>query len=224
MRMNGPPTMNEQFLSLVPVYGIPVIALIVMLGCLGIPMPAAVIMLFGGSLAASGDLPMLPTIAACFAAACTSDQIGYWVGRKGGARYVASFAARGPKRQRLVDRAEDYLERRGVLAIFFTRWLLAQISPYINPVAGAAGMRWRAFSLASVSGQIIWVSTYNILGFIFSRNIIAVAHVAGNATGFLVAGVISIVLFWYITRVLHYSIKRRKRRRYLKPRGRRNRS
>ncbi|WP_180900165.1 DedA family protein [Martelella soudanensis] len=213
--------MNEQFLALVPVYGIPVMALIVFLGCLGIPMPAAVIMLFGGSLAASGDLPMLPAIAACFAAASTSDQIGYWVGRKGGAKYVERFAARGPKRQRLVDRAQDYLERRGVLAIFFTRWLLAQFGPYINPVAGAAGMRWRAFSAASVCGQIIWVSTYSLLGFMFSRNIIAVAHVAGNATGFLAAGVISLALFWYITRVLHFSIKRRRRRRYLKPRGRR---
>lgn len=216
--------MNEQFLALVPVYGIPVMALIVFLACLGIPMPAAVIMLFGGSLAASGDLPMLPTILACLAAACTSDQIGYWVGRKGGAKYLARFAARGPKRQRLVDRAQDYLERRGVFAIFFTRWLLAQISPYINPIAGAAGMRWRAFTVAAVCGQIVWVSAYNFLGFIFSRNIIAVAHVAGNATGFLAAGVISLALFWYITRVLHFSIKRRRRRRYLKPRGRRNRS
>ena len=222
MRMNGPSTMTEQFLALVPVYGIPVIALIVLLACLGIPMPAAVIMLFGGSLAASGDLPMVPTIAACFAAACTSDQIGYWVGRQGGAKYVERFAARGAKRRRLVDRAQTYLDRHGVLAIFFTRWLLAQIGPYINPVAGAAGMRWRAFSSAAVCGQIIWVSTYNILGFIFSRNIIAVAHVAGNATAFLAAGAAALVLFWYITRVLHFSIKRRRHRRYLKPRGRRS--
>ena len=167
---------------------------------------------------------MLPTIAACFSAACTSDQIGYWVGRKGGAKYVERFAARGPKRQRLVDRAQDYLERRGVLAIFFTRWLLAQFGPYINPVAGAAGMRWRAFTPASLCGQIIWVSSYNLLGFIFSRNMIAVAQVAGNASGFLAAGAATLFLFWYITRVLHYSIKRRRRRRYLKPRGRRNRS
>ncbi|MEO2038475.1 MAG: DedA family protein [Martelella sp.] len=216
--------MNDQFLALVPVYGIPVMALIVFLACLGIPMPAAVIMLFGGSLAASGDLPMLPAIAACLAAASTSDQIGYWVGRKGGAKYLARFAARGPKRQRLVDRAQDYLERRGVFAIFFTRWLLAQISPYINPVAGAAGMRWRAFTIAAICGQTVWVSTYNLLGFTFSRNIIAVAHVMGNATGFLAAGVISLALFWYITRVLHFSLKKRRRKRYLKPRGRRYRS
>ncbi|AMM85486.1 DedA family protein [Martelella sp. AD-3] len=214
--------MSEQLLALLPVYGVPVIGFAVFLACCGIPLPTAVIMLFGGSLVSTGDLTFWAVYTVCVAAACSGDQVGYWAGRIGGTGYVERFAARGPKRQRLVDRARDYLERRGVIAIFITRWLLAMIGPYMNPVAGAAGMRWKLFIAAAIPGQMLYVLIYTLLGLVFSHNIIAVAQIVGNASGFLAAGVVTLALFWYMTRVLHFSWKRR-RRRYLKPRGRRNR-
>ncbi|PRX08674.1 DedA family protein [Martelella mediterranea] len=214
--------MSEQLLALLPVYGIPAIAFSVFLACCGIPLPTAVIMLFGGSLVATGDLSFWAIYLSCLLAACCGDQVGYWAGRIGGTGYVERFAAGGPKRQRLVDRASDYLERRGIMAIFFTRWLLAMIGPYMNPVAGAAGMRWKMFITAAIPGQMLYVMIYTLLGFIFSHNIFAVAQIVGNASGFLAAGVVTLAIGWYITRVLHFSLKRR-RRRYLKPRGRRQR-
>ncbi|WP_158498587.1 DedA family protein [Martelella endophytica] len=207
--------MSEQFLALVPIYGVPVIALCVMLSCLGVPLPSALIMLVGGSLVASGDLPYAPTVGACLTAACTSDQIGYWTGRIGGSRLVSRYAARGTKSRRLVRRARGYLHRRGAIAIFLTRWLLAMIGPYVNPVAGAAGMRWKVFTLSAIPGQMIWVNFYIFLGFMFAKNIVAVAQIAGNASGFLAAGVVALFLGWRITRIVQG-----RRRRSIKPRGR----
>ena len=210
--------MNEQFLALLPIYGTPVIALTVFLACCGIPLPAALIMLFGGSLVATGDIPLWVLYLSCLTAACCGDQVGYWAGRLRGTAIVERFAARGPKRRRMVERARDYLDRRGVIAIFLTRWALAMIGPYTNPVAGATGMRWKVFVSAAIPGQMIWVGSYTVLGYTFSRNIIAVAQIVGNASWLLAAGLATLFLGWRVSRIVKGSLKHR---RFIKPRGRR---
>lgn len=207
--------MTEQFLALLPIYGTPVIALTVFFACCGIPLPAAVMMLLGGSLVAAGEIPPWALFPACLAAACSGDQVGYWVGRLRGTGVVTRLAARGPKQRKLVLRARRYLRRRGTLAIFLTRWALAMIGPYVNPVAGATGMRWKTFVSAAIPGQIIWVGGYTLLGYAFSQNIIAVAQIAGNISGFLAAGVVAAFLGWHLLRLIRYG-----RPRFIKPRSR----
>ncbi|TCT33084.1 DedA family protein [Martelella mediterranea] len=211
--------MSEQFLALIPVYGTPVIALTVFLACCGIPLPAAVMMLLGGSLVATGDIPLWALFPACFAAACSGDQFGYWLGRLRGTEVVERLANRGPKQRRLIDRARAFLDRRGVIAIFLTRWLLAMIGPYVNPVAGAAGMRWKSFVSAAVPGQVLWVGGYTLLGYTFSQNIIAVAQIAGNASVFLAAGFIALILGRRLLKIL-LRILHKDRPRFIKPRSR----
>ncbi|WP_176082444.1 DedA family protein [Martelella sp. HB161492] len=212
--------MSDQILALVPLYGVPVMALAVMLSCIGIPIPAALVMLIGGSMVATGEMSPGPSYIASLLAATAGDQIGFWVGRLGGRPMIEKFTRDRPKRVAMVQRAHDFTEKRGALAIFLTRWLLAMIGPYVNPVAGASGMRWRIFSIAAFAGEILWVGIYIGLGYTFSHNIVAVAQIAGNASGFIAAGLATLFLGWRITRVLHMSLKNGKRR-FLKPRGRR---
>ena len=82
--------MTEQALEFVTLWGLPSLALIVMLSCLAIPVPSSLVMLACGSMIAAGELPMVVTWAVAAGAAIMGDQIGYGVGRLWGGAPVGA--------------------------------------------------------------------------------------------------------------------------------------
>ena len=86
--------------------------------------------------------------------ATTGDHIGYAVGRHGGARLRESriVARLGSARW---DRATGLVRRHGFWAMFASR-LLPVVRTVMPLVAGAGGLRYRWFLLASILGAIAW--------------------------------------------------------------------
>jgi len=79
---------TDWLLSLVPTYGLWLIAASTFASCLALPIPASVLMLAAGGFAASGDLVLAQVIAAALGGAVAGDQTGVWQGGKGGAGFV----------------------------------------------------------------------------------------------------------------------------------------
>ena len=69
--------MTDTFMALAPIYGLPFLALITALSCLGLPAPASVVMMLMGSFAAAGDFPLLAVVATALTAAVSGDQLGF---------------------------------------------------------------------------------------------------------------------------------------------------
>jgi membrane-associated protein len=97
------------------------------------------------------------------ATAVVGNQVGYYVGRQTGTRFIAR---RGGKmlNQENLDRAKSFLDRKGFLAIVAARWIpwIRTLAPLI---AGAAGMNPRRFMLATAAGAVLWVPTLVLLGY-----------------------------------------------------------
>ncbi|EID54454.1 DedA family protein [Saccharomonospora xinjiangensis] len=95
--------------------------------------------------------------------AVVGNQVGYYVGRQTGTRFIARRGGRVLNKPNL-DRAKAFLDRRGFLAIVAARWIpwIRTLAPL---VAGAAGMNSRRFMLATTAGAILWVPTLVLLGF-----------------------------------------------------------
>ena len=182
--------MSDSILALVPIYGLPLLALTTALSCLGLPFPASMVMLLMGSFVAADEFSLLPVFLSALLAALAGDQLGFFVGRRGGASVIDRLT-RAPKRRRTLEKARAFIDRNGRIGIFLTRWLLSPLGPYINVIAGAAGYPWRHFTLFGALGEVVWVSLYVGLGYVFSDNVTAVAEIAGNATGFLAAGAVT---------------------------------
>ncbi|MBN9886462.1 DedA family protein [Salipiger abyssi] len=168
--------MSETLLAALPSLGLPVLALVIGLGALGVPMmPASLMLLVAGTLVAAGDLPLLPTAATALSAAFLSDNLGYALGR----------GARGSvldRRSAALVQAQTLLHRRGAVAVFLSRWLFAPLGPPMNLIAGAAGMRWRRFLLWDFAGEIVWVSSYMTLGAGFAPFVPQISDMAGTLT------------------------------------------
>jgi membrane protein DedA with SNARE-associated domain len=195
--------MTDTIFALITTYGYVGVLVCAYLSCLLVPVPTSLMMLAGGALAASGDLSAPLLIAAAFTGAVFGDQTGYFIGRKFGRRVLIRLS-RAPSRQKIVTRAEKTVDDRGGLGVFFSTWLVAPLGPYVNVVAGAAGLPWIRFTVADVLGEAIWVNVYVWLGFAFAGSLALVAELVGDIMGLIAALVVALVAGLWIAHVMRH--------------------
>ncbi|SES27961.1 DedA family protein [Actinokineospora terrae] len=95
--------------------------------------------------------------------AVAGNQLGYYIGAKAGHAIITRVGGRVLTQHNL-DRARDFLDRRGFFAIVVARWIpwIRTLAPL---VAGAAKMDARRFALATTVGGLAWVPTLVLLGY-----------------------------------------------------------
>ena len=180
-------------MALVPAYGLWLIGVVTFLSCLAVPVPSSLLMVAGGAFAASGDLSLAATGTAAYAGAVAGDQTGFAIGRRG--RELVHRLEQGSEQRRaLMNKARDFAARRGAIGVFLSRWLLSPLGPYVNFIGGATGLAWSSFTFWAAAGEIVWVTLYTGLGYVFSTQIEMVADIAGNISGFLAAAVVAVFL------------------------------
>ncbi len=189
--------MTELLFGFVSSYGLPVIAITAFLSCLAVPIPTFAVMLCGGAFAATGDLVLWQVMLTAYGAAVLGDQAGFLIGRKGGSRIVARLARNGT-RAALIARAQETIHSWGGLSVFFSRWLVSPLGPWVNLTAGAARLGWLRFTLWDAAGEAIWVLIYVMLGFVFAARLPELADIVGEWAGLIssaaIAGVIGLLL------------------------------
>ena len=185
--------MTESLVALIPQYGVILMFLVTFLSCLALPVPASLLMLTGGAFAAGGDLALSSVMLGAYAGALTGDQTGFAIGRWG-SEYIDAFVRKHPKRAVLVEKARAFTAKWGGPGVYFSRWLVSPLGPYVNFLAGSARMNWARFTAWDIAGEATWVTLYVGLGYTFSGQIQAVADVLSNLSGALAAGLVSIVL------------------------------
>ena len=190
--------MIDTVLALVPAYGLYIVALSTFFSCLAVPIPSSLIMLTAGAFVASDDLSGPATAGMALAGAVMGDQTGYAIGRMGSG-WLDRLRGKSAK---MVGKAQDLSENYGGLGVFLSRWLLSPLGPYMNLVTGAARMNWLRFTLWDLAGEVVWVTIYLGLGFVFARQITAVADIAGNFSGVLAAATVTVVLTLWLRAAL----------------------
>ena len=187
--------------GLVASHGIAIILGITFLSCLAIPVPSSFVMLAVGAFVNPEDLTGWQVVAAAFGGAVLGDQLGYELGRFGGAPLLARLE-RSPGRAQVLNRSRGLIDRRGGWAVFLTRWAISPLGPYVNPLAGALGMGRLRFAAFGWTGEAIWVAIYVGLGYLFASNIVWLAELAGNLMGLVTAGSVTVLLGLFLWRRL----------------------
>lgn len=182
--------MTETLLVFISEYGVGVLWLATFLSCLAMPIPSSFLMLAGGAFVTTGDLSLTWTVAAALSGAILGDQVGFWLGQRGGYAFSGWLHKPGPRAE-LMSKANRRLEQHGPVSVFLTRWLFSPLGPYVNFLAGLGGLRWSRFTPASVLGETAWVSIYVGLGMAFANSFTMIAEMASNVLGILAAGLVS---------------------------------
>jgi membrane protein DedA with SNARE-associated domain len=182
---------GDEILSALLVYGYPALALTLLLGAIGLPLPSGLSMVVAGSLAAQGrmDWPLASGLAVT--ASVLGDLIGYALGRAlGGERLGrrARWLGLTPDRRARVERLVD---RWGALSVLLSRSLVSFLSSAVNVVAGASRYRLAWFVAFAIAGRIVWTSAYLGLGYGASGGLDDAAGFLKNLSGFLIAAAMS---------------------------------
>ncbi|WP_433565589.1 DedA family protein [Nocardia sp. CA-151230] len=160
----------------------------------GFVIPGETAAVLGGVAASQGHVLLWLMILLVVAAAILGDSVGYEVGKHVGPRLLqASMLDRHRGR---LDRAQDYLARRGGWAVFLGRFT-AFFRAMMPALAGTSRMPYRRFLLFNAAGGIVWGTTFVVLGFVAGQSYEVVAKTVGRdlAIGVVVIVVVALIVW-----------------------------
>ena len=197
---------NDQVLAAMSLYGLPVFSILIFLTSLGIPLPATFALVAVGSFVQLGDMNLWWVLVLGAVGAVIGDQAAYAIGRWGGHR-LARRLTRWLGGAKQLDNAENAVNRWGWAGIFFTRWLVTPLSPWINYTSGITGYPYHRFLLWDIAGELLWVILYVEAGMLFSDRVQALIEMLGNLAWVEIGLIAAAIFGWLLYKNLRNSRK-----------------
>jgi membrane protein DedA with SNARE-associated domain len=155
---------------LIDSYGYMAVFLLVGAESIGIPVPGETALIVAGTYAGHTHRlnPWIIFLVAS-AAAIIGDNIGFWIGDKGGYRLARRYGHLVRLDEHKLKIARYVFDIHGPKVVFFGRFV-SILRTYAAFLAGTSRMRWRRFLPANAAGGIVWAGIYTLA-----------AYLAGNA-------------------------------------------
>jgi membrane protein DedA with SNARE-associated domain len=197
---------NDLLLEWLAAYGLSAYFGILLISSAGVPFPITLMLIVVGSFVEQGEMELWQVILLGSAAAVLGDQIGYCIGRFGGRSLIGRITNRFGGAEN-IKRAEKFTNRWGGAGIFFSRWLVTPLGPWLNLTSGVAGYPWTRFVFWDILGESLWVILYVMLGKIFSDRVQDISDIMGNLTWVFVGLTAAAILGWKLFRYFQNSEK-----------------
>ena len=165
---------------------------------LGIPVPGETVLLAAGFFAKQGTLRLSIVIPCAIVAAILGDNFGYWIGRRGGRKFIerrGKYIGLSAKRFSTV---EAHFRKRGPRTIFTARFI-SGLRVIAALAAGATHVPWPTFLLYNAAGAVAWATTMGFLGFLFGQSWSLLEHWVGGA-GLVVVGLVAAAILFAVLR------------------------
>ena len=152
--------------SLLEHYGLVILFVAIAVESAGVPIPGetALIAASFASRPEQGHFSLFWVIVVAASAAIIGDNIGYWLGRKGGRPLIDRWSVTKRHADRVLPPAERFFEKHGPKTVFIGRFvaLLRVTSAWL---AGISHMEWRKFLLWNAAGGIVWATSVALLSY-----------------------------------------------------------
>jgi len=143
----------------------------------GFVIPGETAAVLGGVVASRGNANVVLMAAVVVAAAILGDSAGYEIGKRFGPRLLESKPLR--KQRAKLDRAQDFLRRRGGVAVFLGRFV-AFFRAVMPALAGTSHMPYPRFIAWNAAGGLVWGVAFVTLGYFAGNSYAAVAKTVGR--------------------------------------------
>lgn len=180
----------ESLLAGLSQHGLSILFLAVLLEAVGIPVPAALALIFAGAASARGAVSAWMALGGALSAMMLGDTFLFLVGRYTGWWLLGLLCRLSLNPDSCILRSADSFYRRGRKLLVFAKFVPG-INTMAPPLAGSMNMRPSQFFRLDLAGASLYVGTYFSVGFVFSGAIEAIT--AGFRTFGRVVNVIVIV-------------------------------
>lgn len=166
----------------------------------GFVLPGETVAVLGGVAARLGNVPLAGVLAVVVVAAIVGDTVGYEIGKHLGTRVLRMDFLQ--ERRSRIEKAQDFLARRGGSAVFLGRWV-AFFRAVMPALAGTARMPYRKFVVWNAVGGIVWGVAVVMLGYLAGLAYKQIEGTFGSIVAYVVGGLVVVgLVVWYVRRHL----------------------
>ena len=179
-------------------YGAWIVGGTVAVESMGIPVPGETILVTAAVYAGTtGELSVAHVILAAMIGAIAGDNVGFWIGRTVGFRWVVRHRSRLRLTTRRLKLGQYLFLRHGGKVVFFGRFV-AVLRVLAALLAGLNCMNWWRFLLFNALGGIVWAGAYGLGAYAFGETLTSALSRIGLIVG--VAAAVAVVAALVIAR------------------------
>jgi membrane protein DedA with SNARE-associated domain len=183
--------------GLIQTYGLGALFVVVLLECVGVPMPAETALvataLYAGS---THNFSLAAVVIVTATAAILGDNIGYMIGRTIGIRLIMRYGRYVRLNEPRLKVGQYLFIRHGGKIVFFGRFI-AILRTYSAILAGVNLMSWRHFLIMNALGGICWASIFAIGAYILGNTFTRVAGPVGLLLFVAAIGCVAAGIFFF---------------------------
>jgi membrane protein DedA with SNARE-associated domain len=172
----------------------------------GFPISDEPVLLLAGYLSTLGRLSLVGVIFVALVGKVAASCVAYWIGRQLDLERVKRPAERpadGVERwlwyarptEQMAQRTEAFFARRGAWSVFLGR-LVPVVRSFISYPAGAAGMPFPVFLLATTAGSLLWITGWTVLGALMGHSYRALEGPWRTASLWIIVAMIAAAGHW----------------------------
>ncbi|BEL10171.1 DedA family protein [Actinoplanes sichuanensis] len=182
---------------------------IIVVESFGVPAPGQTIMAAASVYAGYGRMNIWVVALICFVTAVVGDNIGYWIGLRGGRKIVNRWGKYILVTPARLAKAEQFFAKRGNRVIVIARFIdgLRQLN---GVIAGITRMPWKTFLLYNAIGAALWVGFWCTLAYQLGANLGPIMGKIHHYQWPVIGGLVLAVATYVILHVRH--IRRRRAR------------
>jgi membrane-associated protein len=154
-------------------------------------LPGDSLLFASGALAGAGLLNLWVLIPILFLAAFIGDNINFAVGNFIGDKLVTS--KRRIIKKEYLDKTHSFYEKHGGKTVIFARFIpiIRTFAPF---VAGLGSMVYRRFIFFSIAGNVIWIFTFALAGYLLGSNEWVKTHFSLVTLGIIGISVLPVII------------------------------
>jgi membrane protein DedA with SNARE-associated domain len=145
-------------------YGYAVVFIGMFLENAGVPVPGETMLLAGAALSRYGSLKLSWVILAAIAGATLGDNLGFFIGRRGGRALVERYGTLLGMTSARLAQFDRFFDRHGAKTVFVARFI-SGLRVFGAILAGASRLSWSRFLVFNALGAVVWAVTFGAVGY-----------------------------------------------------------
>jgi len=183
-------------------YNIWFLSIIIVLQCIGIPTGASLVVIASGAFAYAGEFNVVVLLFEIWFFAWLGDNISYILWKFIGGKVLSRHIKIKTYFDSKIARAEHYLKKYGRSTVFFTRFIVGAMGPFVNAAAGITQYKLWTFNLFVALGELFWTCIYLGLGYWFGDSWESIVPIVTQFGQFLTYIAILIIALYFFIKLL----------------------
>lgn len=185
------------FLDFIASWGYTAVALLMAAENACIPIPSELILGFAGFLIFSGKMTYTGALAAGMIGGMAGSIFAYVAGHYGGRSFIDKYGKYFFIKKSHVDVAQNWFDKYGLKAVFFSR-MLPVVRTFISLPAGFAHVDMKKFLLLTFAGSLPWTMLILAAGMMLGKSW-EIMLTIGHQASLIFVGICALLLVvWYI--------------------------